>query len=229
MLGLGPELENHSVLHNCLNKIELVQIGHGFFLYAGLITERTHTKCCHFDTVLKKVFFWVIVQTFHQGRSQTFSFGGATGGASFATRGAVNGLCRTSMQWHDVTWKILGEPLGRPGKIFGGQCPPWHPPSSAPAFHYTVRYSGSQPFLGRDTLCNSAFFTQHTKANYWNMTSRNVIVGCVKLNFSRVVSTYSITQTRYIFAAKLNCTNTNRTYRKCRRIQKCSRCIRRNN
>jgi len=30
-----------------------------------------------------------------QGRSQTFSFGGATGGASFATRGAVNGLCRT--------------------------------------------------------------------------------------------------------------------------------------
>jgi len=28
-----------------------------------------------------------------QGRSQTFSFGGATGGASFATRGAVNGLC----------------------------------------------------------------------------------------------------------------------------------------
>jgi len=30
----------------------------------------------------------------HQGRSQTFPFGGATGGASFATRGAVNGLCR---------------------------------------------------------------------------------------------------------------------------------------
>jgi len=30
-----------------------------------------------------------------QGRSQTFSFGGATGGASFATRGAVSGLCRT--------------------------------------------------------------------------------------------------------------------------------------
>jgi len=27
-----------------------------------------------------------------QGRSQTFSFGGATGGASFATRGAVDGL-----------------------------------------------------------------------------------------------------------------------------------------
>ena len=33
-----------------------------------------------------------------QGRSQSFSFGGGTGGASFATRGAVNGLCRTLMQ-----------------------------------------------------------------------------------------------------------------------------------
>jgi len=32
---------------------------------------------------------------FNQGRSQTFSFGGATGGPSFAARGAVNGLCRT--------------------------------------------------------------------------------------------------------------------------------------
>ena len=30
-----------------------------------------------------------------QGRSQTFSFGEATRGASFATRGAVMGLCRT--------------------------------------------------------------------------------------------------------------------------------------
>jgi len=29
------------------------------------------------------------------GRSQTFSFGGATGGVRFATRGAANGLCRT--------------------------------------------------------------------------------------------------------------------------------------
>jgi len=35
------------------------------------------------------------ILTYSQGRSQTFSFGGATRGASFATRGAVNGLCRT--------------------------------------------------------------------------------------------------------------------------------------
>ena len=26
----------------------------------------------------------------------------------------------------------FGGPLGGPGKIFGGQWPPWHPPSSAP-------------------------------------------------------------------------------------------------
>ena len=36
-----------------------------------------------------------INNTSKQGRSQTFSFGGDTGGASFATSGAVNGLCRT--------------------------------------------------------------------------------------------------------------------------------------
>ena len=35
------------------------------------------------------------------------------------------------MQWHDVTRKIFGGPLGGPGKILEGQCPP---PSSAPAF-----------------------------------------------------------------------------------------------
>jgi len=29
--------------------------------------------------------------------------------------------------------KNFGGPLGGPGKIFGGQWPPWHPPSSAPA------------------------------------------------------------------------------------------------
>jgi len=69
-----------------------------------------------------------------QGRSQTFLFGGGTGGASFATRGAVNGLCRTSMQWHDVTRKILGGQA----KIWGGSGPPWHPPSSAPALKVNV-------------------------------------------------------------------------------------------
>jgi len=41
-----------------------------------------------------------------RGGARQFHLGGATGGASFATRRAVNGLCRTSFQWHDVTRKI---------------------------------------------------------------------------------------------------------------------------
>jgi len=44
---------------------------------------------------------------------------GATGVASFATRGAVNGLCRTSMQWHDVTRKILGGTGGTRQNFWG--------------------------------------------------------------------------------------------------------------
>jgi len=31
------------------------------------------------------------------------------------------------MPWHDVTRKILGGTLGGPGKILGGQWPPWPP------------------------------------------------------------------------------------------------------
>ena len=58
-----------------------------------------------------------------QGRSQTFSFGGATGGASFATRGAVNGLCRTFRKRPEKFW---GSTEG-PGKIFGGKWPPLAP------------------------------------------------------------------------------------------------------
>ena len=59
-----------------------------------------------------------------QGRSQTFSFGGATGGASFATRGAVNGLCRTFRKRPTERYLILMGLLRGPGKILGGQCPP---------------------------------------------------------------------------------------------------------
>jgi len=53
-----------------------------------------------------------------QGQSQTFSFGGATGGASFATRGAANGLYRTFRKRPE---NFLGVPLGGPGKILEGQ------------------------------------------------------------------------------------------------------------
>jgi len=54
---------------------------------------------------------YTIVRINTQGRSQTFSFGGATEGASFATRGAVNGLCRTFRK--------------RPEKFWGGQAKFW--------------------------------------------------------------------------------------------------------
>ena len=59
-----------------------------------------------------------------QGRRQTFSFGGA----SFATRGAVNGLCRTFRKRPEKFWGATGGP----GKILGGQWPSLAPPSSAP-------------------------------------------------------------------------------------------------
>ena len=69
----------------------------------------------------------ICLQLRQQGRSQTFSFGGATGGASFATRGAVNGLCRTSMQWHDVTRKIWGATGGARKNFWGAVAPPGTP------------------------------------------------------------------------------------------------------
>jgi len=55
-----------------------------------------------------------------QGRSQTFSFGGATGGASFATRGAVNGLCRTFRKRPEKFW---GGHWGGQEKFWGGSGP----------------------------------------------------------------------------------------------------------
>jgi len=56
-----------------------------------------------------------------QGRSQTFSFGGALEGPVLQ-QGELSMVCvglseRDLLQWHDVT-----------RKIFGGQCPPLAPP-----------------------------------------------------------------------------------------------------
>jgi len=74
--------------------------------------------------------------TNYQGRSQTFWFGEATGGASFATRGAVNGLCLIALNnFSAVAWRHaenFGGPLGGQTK-FWGQCSSLAPPSSAPA------------------------------------------------------------------------------------------------
>jgi len=59
-----------------------------------------------------------------QGRSQTFSFGGATGGASFATRGAVNDLCRTFRKRPEKFW--WGH-WGGQAKFWEGSGPPGTP------------------------------------------------------------------------------------------------------
>jgi len=57
-----------------------------------------------------------------QGRSQTFSFRGATGGASFATRGAVNGPCRTFRKRPENFWGATGvarQNFGRAPPLIG--------------------------------------------------------------------------------------------------------------
>jgi len=59
-----------------------------------------------------------------QGRSQTFSFGGATGGDSFATRGAVHGLCRT---FRKRPAKFLGGHWGGRQNFGGALAPPGTP------------------------------------------------------------------------------------------------------
>jgi len=61
----------------------------------------------------------------NRGGTRHFHLWGATGGASFATRGAVNGLCKTFRKRP----KKFGGALGGSGKILGGSGPPcpWHP------------------------------------------------------------------------------------------------------
>ena len=64
----------------------------------------------------------------HPGMEPDIFIWGATGGASFATRGAVNGLCRTFKK-RPAERDLM---FGGSGKNMGGSGPPWHPPSSAP-------------------------------------------------------------------------------------------------
>jgi len=71
-----------------------------------------------------------------QGRSQTFWFGEATGGASFAKRGAVNGLCLIALNnFNAVAWRHAenfgGDTWGA-RQNFGGAVAPLAPPRSAP-------------------------------------------------------------------------------------------------
>ena len=79
---------------------------------------------------------YTVIDGCTQGRSQTFSFGGPLEGPVLQ-QGELSMVCvglseRVLLQWHDVTRKILGGPLGGQAKFLGGQWPPWHPPSSAP-------------------------------------------------------------------------------------------------
>jgi len=56
--------------------------------------------------------------------SETFSFGVATGGARFATRRAVNGLCRTFRKRPEKFWGASGGAR----QNFGGAMAPLAPP-----------------------------------------------------------------------------------------------------
>ena len=68
------------------------------------------------------------IKRYGQGRSQTFWFGGATGGASFATRGAVNGLCLIALNnFNAVAWRHAENFWGARQNFWGGSGPPWHP------------------------------------------------------------------------------------------------------
>ena len=100
-------------------------------------------------------------QPCNQGRSQTFSFGGATGGASFATRGAVNGLCRTFRKRPE---KFCGA-TGGPGKIWGESGPPGTP--LAPPLHVTLR-----------SLCNNMLKVERLGKNVVSIclnSTKNII------------------------------------------------------
>ena len=72
---------------------------------------------------------------------------GATGGASFATRGAINGLCRTFRKRPEKCW---GGHWGGQANFLGGSGLPWHPPSSAPGSntraHHATYAKWVQPF-----------------------------------------------------------------------------------
>ena len=67
---------------------------------------------------------------FLQGRSQTFSFGGTLEGPVLQ-QGELSMVC-VGLSERDLK-NFCGA-----RQNFGGQCPPWHPPSSAPAFLYSI-------------------------------------------------------------------------------------------
>jgi len=63
-----------------------------------------------------------------RGGARHFHLGGPLEGPVLQ-QGELSMVC---VGLSEKTLKILGGPLEGPGKILGGQWPPWHPPSSAP-------------------------------------------------------------------------------------------------
>ena len=87
------------------------------------------------------------------------------------------------MQWHYVTRKILGGPMRGPGKIFGGQWPPWHPPSSAPGVEYIsyiLYFSVTPRDNGERGHCFICSFKREAKGS--EVTFHNSIMGNFMVN-----------------------------------------------
>ena len=89
-----------------------------------------------------------------EGRSQTFSgvepdifIWGATGGASFATRGAVNGLCRTFRKRPEKFWGATGGAR----QNFEGAVPPPGTPLAPPL----LDIMHAAPLLAKTPLISS--------------------------------------------------------------------------
>jgi len=104
---------------------------------------------------------------------------GATGGASFATRGAVNGLCRTFRK--------------RPEKFWGGQAkfwgamPPRHPLSSAPALcPSTDRHERHCSKLQNTGLLFYFYFLIRTTILFLNMGVGRICSGGPLRDFSKI-------------------------------------------
>jgi len=99
----------------------------------GLATPLPSSRYLLVRTLLLEIPFVLIAVTGQEMQAYVFAgaetdifIWGATGGASFAKRGAVNGLCRTFRKRPEKFWKVTGGTR----QNFGGQCPP---PSFDPA------------------------------------------------------------------------------------------------
>ena len=104
----------------------------------------------------------------NQGRSQIFWFGGATGVASFATRGAVNGLCLIALNnFNAVAWRHA-ENFGGARQNFGGAVASPGTPLAPPKGHNAFRKPGLRTlvlyhFIVASQLEGNPGFTVHAE------------------------------------------------------------------